>query len=188
MTGSKFKIGDLVGFLHEKGQGTIISRTGMFYQVLDEDGFDKKCPEHELIEIHGTDFPLSAAAYEKMQSDKKLVIKKSVDTAVPKSISHKQKKALGMWEIDIHAEELKVDLYGMTNGDIFNLQMKTLRAFNEKARLKEVRRLVVIHGVGEGILREEVRRYFTSFYGTTCADADIEEYGKGATEVFIQYE
>ncbi|HQZ43412.1 MAG TPA: Smr/MutS family protein, partial [Flavobacteriales bacterium] len=47
------------------------------------------------------------------------------------------------------------------------------------------RKLIVIHGVGEGILREEVRRMLQFYEGVRFHDADMRQYGSGATEVEI---
>jgi DNA-nicking Smr family endonuclease len=47
------------------------------------------------------------------------------------------------------------------------------------------RKLIVIHGVGEGILREEVRRMLQYYDGVQFHDADMRRYGTGATEVLI---
>lgn len=187
MSGSKFKEGDLVGFLHEQGRGKVLRFERGFYIVEDNDGFEKKCRETELIEIHGSDFPLSSLAFEKMKADS--VKKKSVEaTKIVVTSTGRKKRSLAEWEIDIHAEELNINMRGMTNHDILTEQLKALKNFHEKAMKKEIKRLVIIHGVGEGVLREEVRSYFLKFFGTRCIDADIEEYGKGATEVFLSYE
>ena len=47
--------------------------------------------------------------------------------------------------------------------------------------------LVFIHGVGLGVLKEEVRSFFRNFEGLEVYDADFREYGKGATVVEVSY-
>ena len=47
------------------------------------------------------------------------------------------------------------------------------------------RKLIVIHGVGEGVLREEVRRMLQYYDTVQFHDADMRRYGVGATEVII---
>lgn len=186
MTGSKFKAGSLVGFMHEQGRATVVKFERGFYHVIDEDGFEKKYREADLIEIHGDNFPLAAAAYDKMKADQRT----PKPAPAPKNAipAARKKRNLSEWEIDIHAEELNINMRGMTNHDILTEQLKALKNFHEKAMRKQIKRLVIIHGVGEGVLREEVHMYFAKFFGTRCLDADIEEYGKGATEVFLSYE
>lgn len=180
-----FKVGDKVGFLKEQGTGIIKEITKGFYYVEDSDGFDRKFQLSELIEIKGIEHPFTNDGYEKLQSDLKVMTKTSTEKV--KQFNSKN-KILKNWEIDLHVEELNVDVYGMTNGEILQLQLKHLRQFHEKMSLKEIRKIVVIHGVGAGVLKEEIMLYFKNFYGTKCFDADEQEYGKGATEVHLFYE
>ena len=53
---------------------------------------------------------------------------------------------------------------------------------SEKAIKNNVRKLVVIHGKGEGVLKEEVRKLLKKF-PVEVMDADYQIYGLGATEV-----
>ena len=62
--------------------------------------------------------------------------------------------------------------------------MKTPRGL-EAAIRDGKRKLIVIHGVGEGVLREEVRRTLQYYQGVQFHDADMRRYGVGATEVLI---
>jgi dsDNA-specific endonuclease/ATPase MutS2 len=41
----------------------------------------------------------------------------------------------------------------------------------------------VIHGVGEGVLKNEVRTYLENQSGIEFYDSDFREYGKGATTI-----
>ena len=47
------------------------------------------------------------------------------------------------------------------------------------------KKLIVIHGVGEGVLREEVRKMLQFYENVRFHDADMRKYGVGATEVQI---
>ncbi|MEX0273541.1 MAG: Smr/MutS family protein, partial [Flavobacteriaceae bacterium] len=44
---------------------------------------------------------------------------------------------------------------------------------------------VFIHGVGEGVLREELQYLFRRYDNVEYYDADYQQYGLGATEVYI---
>ena len=46
---------------------------------------------------------------------------------------------------------------------------------------------VWIHGVVEGVLKEEVRSELSKIEGVEYFDADFREYGKGATAVELTY-
>ena len=53
--------------------------------------------------------------------------------------------------------------------------------FNKKKSIP----LVFIHGVGEGVLKEELRYLFNRYDNVKFYDADYQKYGLGATEVYI---
>ena len=72
--------------------------------------------------------------------------------------------------------------------EILDLQVETARRQLEFALRKRIQRLVFIHGVGEGVLREELHTLFRRFEGLRYEDADYAAYGYGATEVYIPQE
>jgi dsDNA-specific endonuclease/ATPase MutS2 len=48
--------------------------------------------------------------------------------------------------------------------------------------------MVVIHGVGEGVLKQEIRKELKEFYPHfDFYDASYQEYGYGATEIELKY-
>jgi DNA-nicking Smr family endonuclease len=75
----------------------------------------------------------------------------------------------------------------MGNAEILSYQLKELRNFYSKARDKHIRKLIIIHGVGEGVLKDEVRLFLSKKEGIEYFDADYREYGKGATAVELRY-
>ena len=50
---------------------------------------------------------------------------------------------------------------------------------------KRIQKVVFIHGVGEGVLREELYSLFRRYDNLRYYDADYSQYGMGATEVYI---
>ncbi len=89
-------------------------------------------------------------------------------------------------EVDLHAEELLDDLTGLSPRDILDYQIETVHK-TIKAHLKEKgRRIVFIHGKGDGVLRKivigEIQRRYKQ---CTLQDASFQEYGYGATMVTI---
>lgn len=184
--GSKFlKVGDRVGFLYEVGGGVIKSiDNNQLFLVEDDDGFERLFRRNELVEIYGTDFKLPDDAVAQINDD---------DTISKKNYtSHKEtktgsRKALDVWEIDLHIESLVDSHTGMSNAEILSVQLKELRNFYNKAREKYIRKLVIIHGIGEGVLKSEVRMFLGKKEGVEFYDADFREYGKGATAVDLFY-
>lgn len=89
--------------------------------------------------------------------------------------------------IDLHANELLETTAGMKSTDILNYQLDYFRRILEENKNNKGKRIVFIHGKGEGVLRHalvnELRyRYKTYRY----QDASFQEYGYGATQVTIR--
>lgn len=89
-------------------------------------------------------------------------------------------------EVDLHAEQLLNNLNGLAPKDILDYQLTTVRNTLQEHLKERGRRVVFIHGKGDGVLRKallkEVQRNFK-----TCRtqDASFQEYGYGATMVTI---
>lgn len=90
--------------------------------------------------------------------------------------------------VDLHIEKLTDDAKGMSNYEILNLQLRTFEKYYDLAVAHHQASLVVIHGVGEGVLRDEIhdilrlKREVKSF-----VNQYHPAYGFGATEIFFQY-
>ncbi len=89
-------------------------------------------------------------------------------------------------EIDLHAEKLLPNIEKLDPGQILHLQLAHFRSFLDRAVRLGIPRVFVIHGVGEGKLRqaiaEELRRHpmvwkFKNEYH--------HKYGYGATEIIF---
>ena len=89
--------------------------------------------------------------------------------------------------VDLHASELLETTAGMTHSDILNYQMEHFRKTLKAHEKEKGKKIVFIHGKGEGILRQalinELRYRFKTF---TYQDASFQEYGYGATQVTIK--
>ncbi|MFV0365469.1 MAG: DUF2027 domain-containing protein [Mangrovibacterium sp.] len=91
-------------------------------------------------------------------------------------------------EVDLHIHELIDDEQGLGAKDMLELQMKTFKEKMEGAiKSNKVKRIVFIHGIGEGVLKNEVRRELTRKYKQyDYQDASFREYGYGATMVILK--
>ena len=87
-------------------------------------------------------------------------------------------------EVDLHTEKLVKSTRGMDNFDILNLQLEAARHKLEYCIQKKISKIVFIHGVGEGVLKTELR-YLLNKYPVKYYDASYNQYGLGATEVYI---
>ena len=76
---------------------------------------------------------------------------------------------------------------GLSNSDILSVQLKEFnRVMSENVR-HPGRKIVFIHGKGEGVLRNAILKELKHKYKTcTAQDASFREYGFGATQVTIR--
>ena len=93
----------------------------------------------------------------------------------------------GLPEIDLHLHELLENESGMDDYDKLQYQLTVLRKEIGRLHRLRVREAVVIHGVGRGRLRDEVRNVLAE--STAVADfydASFKKYGAGATHVVFK--
>lgn len=176
-----FCVGQQVGFLKEKGTATILEITGKRARIEDSDGFDRWVGINELIRLHATSFEIDEEQLAVNDPEvQKGVIKSRLERKREISKQH-----LGQieWELDLHIEELVDSLSGLSSTDMLLRQMATFKAKFRKAKDQRVNKLVVIHGVGEGVLKNEIRIFLSKQEQIEFFDADFSKYGSGATEV-----
>jgi DNA-nicking Smr family endonuclease len=88
-------------------------------------------------------------------------------------------------EVDLHIHQLTTKSRGMSNYDMLNLQLETAKRQLEFAMSKRIQKVVFIHGVGAGVLKEELKYLFGRYENVKYYEADYQKYGLGATEVYI---
>jgi hypothetical protein len=173
---SKFSPGELVGFLHEKGKAEVIHYVNTFQiRILNDDGFEEIRPENELIKIYGTEYISPPSDIEIIKTTKK---KKNSNSNLLVSKTKESK-----WEIDLHIEHLLDSHNGLSNTEILLKQLHHFRSTFSKAKSQRINKLIVIHGVGEGVLKNEIRIFLARQEHIDFFDASYIDYGKGATEV-----
>jgi hypothetical protein len=90
-------------------------------------------------------------------------------------------------EVDLHIHQLLEDTRGLTNHEMLEIQMGRFRNELETAIAKGTRRIVFIHGVGNGTLKLELRKELNTKYKKYYfQDASFKEYGYGATMVILK--
>lgn len=86
-------------------------------------------------------------------------------------------------EVDLHIEELVDNTSGLSNFEMLNIQLERFEKEMDDATEKNVKKLIFIHGVGNGRLRQEIAAILKKTPGVTFQDASFKEYGYGATQV-----
>lgn len=176
----KFSVGEEVSFLYEKGGGIIRRFDEMNRAVIeDESGFERPFLQSEIVKIHGTDYQMESYT-DKVNDDETL---STANYFVKQEMLEGDKKKSDVWEIDLHIEELLDSHIGMSNTEILIKQMSEFRSFFKRAQEKSIPKLIVIHGVGEGVLKNEIRTFLSRKENVEYFDASYMEYGKGATEI-----
>ena len=90
--------------------------------------------------------------------------------------------------IDLHIEKLSDNWKRLSNYEILSLQLKAFEKYYHLAIAHHQHSLTVIHGVGEGVLRDEIhdmlrlKKEVKSFVNQYHPN-----FGYGATEIFFQY-
>ena len=179
----KFEIGDKVEVLDEAISGIVVAVKNNEISIETTDKFTMTFFVNELVKINNTnnlDNLFSAKSLSEVLKDKKEPEKRSFVK------EKKNKKEEFVLEIDLHIEKLVPHFRGMSNFDILNIQMDTVKhklEFDIKNRLPK---LVFIHGVGEGVLKSEIEFFLGRYDQVIFQEANFQKYGFGATEVYIK--
>ncbi|NDC40043.1 MAG: hypothetical protein EBZ77_00565 [Chitinophagia bacterium] len=133
------------------------------YQLLDD--FVEK-PRNELPQKLDTDLPTGKPKY--------LITPKTLEPA--------------RHELDLHFEQLFPGLNGLTNDEMLHKQMAMLEKYVHLAIAHRLHRMIVIHGLGKGKLRDEVHLYLKKVNEVSRFKNEWSgKYGFGATEVIFKY-
>lgn len=167
--GNQVMLLDEVGIyvvIEVKNDGTIV--------IEDEHGFDRSCLPQELS-------PYKENAFDHVE----------IETFENRNVkinpfAKERKKAINNPVIDLHMEYL-MDSHGhMSNHEIVMFQLDVCRREIDKHMERGTTQLVIVHGVGKGKLKEEVRYLLQSYPNIEFMDEHYAEKGIGATKVFIK--
>ncbi len=103
------------------------------------------------------------------------------DKKVSKSSTH----LIHEKEIDLHIEQLLDSYKGMTNAQIIQHQLRVFQKELENAIASNLKKIIFIHGVGNGRLKQEILAILRNYPELKVQDASFKKYGFGATEVNI---
>ena len=176
----EFKPGQKIVFLSEKGGGVVDSITaGDKVMILDDDGFKRPYLKSQLVIVQDDSYSID---------DEVVASITMQDSGIDQKVSHNSIRNRGnLPEINLHIEELTDSHTHLSNFEILSQQMIVFRQFFQKAKHQRKAKIVVIHGVGEGVLRYEVRSFLNKENGIEYYDGDYFEYGQGATIIEISY-
>jgi dsDNA-specific endonuclease/ATPase MutS2 len=90
-------------------------------------------------------------------------------------------------EVDLHINELIDKPEGLSNSEMLKIQKEKVESEMKQAIQTGVKKIVFIHGIGQGVLKQEVVNLLkTKFRKYSFQDASFQEYGYGATMVILK--
>ncbi len=131
------------------------------------------------------DFNEGIPSSQKVDMAKILFQKQSPSNTSKQSKPHATNNPNSEMEIDLHIEELIDNFTGMSNFEIVQIQLNNFKNTLDKAINGHYRKLIVIHGVGNGRLKQEVRNILSTYKNVRFYDGSYAKYGFGATEILI---
>ena len=189
------KEGDIVSFLDDVGGGSVLAvqESGLVL-VLTDDGFRlellasnlvlrEPAMESDLLKVS------TQEALEKMHADRPSSSKVRANYENPRGKkSRREKDSEGVVEIDLHLHQIMENDRGLSSGEKLGYQLRYFERMLSGAIQNKKRKMIVIHGVGEGRLRDEVHNILKYYSGVRYRDADPRRFGSGATEIeILQY-
>jgi dsDNA-specific endonuclease/ATPase MutS2 len=169
----RFKPGDLVEVIDENLVGRVAFAKAGIITIITEDGFYIDYNSKSLLPK--TEFEVNKVPQAKASD---------VSSAEVRNI-HIETDQNNALVIDLHIHEfLENDRY-MTSFEKLSAQLNRAIIKLEKARSEKIPKLVFIHGVGKGVLKERLHELLNAQPDLEYYDASFSKYGKGATEVKI---
>ena len=186
-------IGDEVRFLDSVGGGRVarIDAARRLIYIEDEDGFEIPTPLSQVV-VTAQVRQAAAAQKEVSPTPRDMQTKAAGTAAIPSAIERRAKgkkeaKKEDIMETDLHISAIADNWQQMERGEMLHLQMDVFRrTMRDNIRYKG-KKIVFIHGRGEGILKaaiaSELRQHYSS---CEYQDASFAQYGFGATMVIIK--
>ena len=92
----------------------------------------------------------------------------------------------GEAEVDLHIDMLSERPADLTPHEAFEIQMHYFRICMNHAFSNKMKKVTFIHGVGKGILKDEIIKELKQYDNIHFFDAPMSKYGVGATEVYFR--
>lgn len=180
---SNFKIGDKVAVLDEAVEGVVVVIKNNEISIDTTDNLVMTYFVNELVKINisskldnlFSSKSLSEVLKEKMPPKKHHIIKEK-----------KSKKDEFVLEVDLHIEKLVSSSKGLSNFDMLNLQLEEVKRKIDFCIKSRISKMVLIHGVGEGVLKSEIEYLLARYDGIVFQEGSFRKYGFGATEVYFK--
>ena len=191
-----FEKGQRVKFLNDVGSAVVLRMEGELVVVEDEDGFERSVERRELIvamepeveaDKYGNTIPDIATLLAQDVGEKRMrELQKEFEVRYQNSQATSMARRDAHMEVDLHIHELVDDQRGLPDRAKLAIQMDHFDRMMDIAKREKLRRIVFIHGVGQGVLRHQIRTSLDQHHpDCTYREGDPRKYGRGATEVWL---
>ncbi|MCH8545339.1 MAG: Smr/MutS family protein [Cryomorphaceae bacterium] len=170
----QFAKGQRVRFLNDVGEAEVLAVDGNRVNVLRSDGFEEWYPSEELIVVEDDVLSQHLERQTIRPKDQEVIRVSRSETFTPK---------LSTMEVDLHIHNLVENERLISKEKILDVQLFHARQAIDNARKKNIRRVVLIHGIGQGVLRKALMKLLDGYDRLQYFDASYQKYGHGATEV-----
>ena len=191
-----FEKGQRVKFLNDVGSAVVLRMEGELVVVEDEDGFERSVERRELIaalepeveaDKYGNTIPDIATLLAQDVGEKRMrELQKEFEVRYQNSQATSMARRDAHMEVDLHIHELVDDQRGLPDRAKLAIQLNHFDRMMDIAKREKLRRIVFIHGVGQGVLRHQIRTSLDQHHpDCTYREGDPRKYGRGATEVWL---
>ena len=176
-------IGDVVQVLDDNLEGKVVGfKEDNRVIVETTDGFELTYYKKELILI-----AKDAPKIEFGANISKVLAEKEIPKKPGSVLSKLSKKDPMVFEVDLHLEKIITGRnQNLTNFDKLNIQLEEAKRAMDFAISKRYNRVVLIHGVGDGVLKSELEYLLKRYENIVIQEASYGKYGLGAMEVYIK--
>lgn len=135
---NRFQVGNQISILNEALKGEIIQIEHQRANVLLEDGFNEWYPISQLIHVSNINIE---------------------DISLKDPATHVEVRKEKIHEVDLHIENLTVHFKSIEPQKILNYQISSFYDEYTYARGNSYDSMIVIHGKGQGILRDTILKF-----------------------------
>ena len=172
----KFKPGDVIEVIDENLVGKVAFAKAETITIITEEGFHLDYPSTSLLLKN--ELKLSAISETLLNEVKP----ESPVATLKNATDNKNDNEI---VIDLHTHEFLESERYMTNYEKLSSQMERAKKKLDEARERRIHKIIFVHGVGKGVLKNNLIDYLRSQSDLDFYDADFSKYGIGATEVRI---
>jgi len=174
----EIKVGDEVSVIDEELTGKVLEVNCDAIRFVCPEGFEYSYPPSALLYVAQNEKIYSEVSPFPIKPDY------TAETNKLKSFIFKGKNKVPVF--DLHIDELAPNRSFRNQHETLIFQMDYVRQVLDKANQLRIRRLVFVHGIGKGRLRQELRLMLEQAYPEIeYLDGDYRQFGQGATELII---